>query len=181
MMIMKKTCTLYLVFILISFIGFSYETILAIIFDFSDIDRGFLRLPLCPIYGSGVIITYLLFGTPKNLKIINRKIKCSKKVSIYIYFLLSAVLASILEYLIGNYFEKQFNIVLWSYNYKLNFDKYCSLVPSIGWGIAITLFMNYLFDNIYLKIYKIKKDNLIIISITTFLLILVDFFTCILK
>ena len=112
MMIMKKTCTLYLVFILISFIGFIYETILAIIFDFSDIDRGFLRLPLCPIYGSGVIITYLLFGTPKNLKIINRKIKCSKKVSIYIYFLLSAVLASILEYLIGNYFEKQFKVVV---------------------------------------------------------------------
>ena len=44
-----------------------------------DLDRNFLNLPICPIYGSGVIISYLIFDTPKNMRIFNYKIKYNHK------------------------------------------------------------------------------------------------------
>lgn len=171
---MKKIYTLYLVFILISFIGFTYETILAFCFDFSDKDRGFLSLPLCPIYGLGVIITYLILNTPNNLYFLKYKIKVNKKMSIYLYFLFSALLATLLEGIVGYFFEYFFDKVLWSYNMIFDFNKYCSLIPSIIWGVAITIFMNNIFMKIYDFIYNRKKSNLLSISIVFTLLIIID-------
>ena len=74
MMIMKKICSLYLVFLFISFIGFLYEYSLAYMLNY-DLDRNFLNLPICPIYGSGIILSYLIFDTPNNMRIFNYKIK----------------------------------------------------------------------------------------------------------
>ena len=171
---MKKICSLYLLFIFLSFIGFIYETLLAIILKFNDLDRGFLSLPLCPIYGFGVLLTYLIFNTPDKLKFLNKEIHVNKKNSLYLYFLFSATLATLLEYIVGNFFEKYFDIVLWSYSLKFDFNKYCSLIPSIIWGLAITVFMNNLFNKLYMFFYKIKKDNLISISLVVTILIVID-------
>lgn len=175
MMIMKKICSLYLLFIFISFVGFIYETFLAYIFQFDDLDRGFLNLPLCPIYGTGVIITYLIFNIPNEMKIFKYHIKANKKIKFYLYFLLSATLATILEWGVGTFFEKYFNIVLWEYGtLPFTFNKYCSLFPSIIWGLAITIFMNNLFTKLFLKIQKIKFDNMLAYSISTLILISID-------
>ena len=84
---MKKICTLYLLFLFVSFIGFTYETLLAIILKFNDLDRGFLNLPLCPIYGSGVILTYLVFNLPKDMRIFKYRISLNKRITVYLYFL----------------------------------------------------------------------------------------------
>ena len=182
MMIMKKIYSLYLLFIFISFIGFLYETLLAYLFQFSDLDRGFLSLPLCPIYGSGVIITYLIFNLPRDMKIFNYTLKSKRKLKLYLYFLFSAILATLLEWIVGVFFEKYFNIVLWEYSsLMLNFNKYCSLLPSILWGLAITTFMNTLFEKLYNKINNIKYENMIVITYSTLLLIIIDIMTLIFK
>ena len=174
MMIMKKICSLYLVFLFISFIGFLYEYSLAYMLNY-DLDRNFLNLPICPIYGSGIILSYLIFDTPNNMRIFNYKIKYNKKVKLYLYFLFTAISATILEYLIGTYFEKVFNKELWNYNELLfTFNKYCSLIPSIGWGLLITIFMNIYFERIYKRINSFKLESLLIISISSLLLILID-------
>lgn len=174
MMIMKKVCSLYLLFIFLSFVGFTYETLLAYIMKFEDLDRGFLSLPLCPIYGFGVLLTYLIFNTPDNLRFLKKRINVNKKISLYLYFIFSATLATLLELIVGYFFEKYFDVVLWSYNLKFDFNKYCSLIPSIIWGLAITIFMNNLFYKLYSFFYKIKKDNLISISIVITILIIID-------
>ena len=174
MMIMKKICSLYLVFLLISFVGFLYEYSLAYMLNY-DLDRNFLNLPICPIYGSGVIISYLVFDTPKNMRIFNYKIKYNHKIKLYLYFLFTSISATILEYIIGTYFEKVFDIVLWNYNELLfTFNKYCSLIPSIGWGILITIFMNIYFDRIYSRFYNYRLESLIIITLPSLIFILID-------
>lgn len=182
MMIMKKVCSLYLVFLFVSFIGFLYEYSLAYMLNY-DLDRNFLNLPICPIYGSGIILSYLIFDTPKNMRIFNYKIKSNNKIKLYLYFLFTALSASILEYIIGIYFEKVFNKELWNYNDLLfTFNKYCSLIPSIGWGLLITIFMNIYFDRIYKKINSLRMDSLIIISLPSLILIIIDLlFTIFLK
>ena len=172
---MRKICSLYLLFLFMSFIGFTYETILAIILKFDDLDRGFLSLPLCPIYGSGVILTYLLFDIPKNMRILKYKIKSNYKIKVYLYILFSAIIATILELIIGTFFEQKFNIVLWAYgNDMLTFNRYCALIPSLFWGISITIFMSSFFTKIYNKIYNFKLENIYSISITFTIFILLD-------
>ena len=182
MMIMKKILTLYLVFIFVSFIGFVYETLLAIILQFDDLDRGFLTLPLCPIYGMGVILTYLVFGLPYELRIFSYKILLNKKIKIYLYFVFSLVLATLLELVVGYSFEKIFNKILWDYSsMSLSFNKYCSLIPSLCWGLAITIFMNNIFEKLYNKIYKIRLDIQTAISIFISIMITIDLLSIIFK
>lgn len=182
MMNMKKIFTLYLLFIFISFVGFLYETLLAYIMQFEDLDRGFLSLPLCPIYGSGVILTYLLFNVPSDMRIFKYHLRYNNKVKIYLYFLLSATLATLLEFIVGFFCEKAFGKILWEYNdLAMSFNKYCSLLPSIVWGLAITIFMNSLFGKLYFKFEKIKLKNMIIFSVISIILIAIDIINIILK
>ncbi len=177
MMNIRKIGTLYLLFLFISFIGFIYETILAYLMNFSSLDRGYLNLPLCPIYGFGVILIYSIFNTPKNMKIFKWKIKLNNKNEIYLYLILSALIATLLEFIVGYSFEYFFNIILWEYtSLNFKFNKYCALFPSIIWGLAITVFMNNIFEVIFNKIYKLAKEKMIIISAVSIILIVVDFF-----
>ena len=174
MMIMKKICSLYLVFLLISFIGFLYEYSLAYMLNY-DLDRNFLNIPICPIYGFGVILAYLLFDTPINMRFLNYKVKYNKNIKLYLYFLFTAISATLLEYIVGTYFEKIFNLTLWNYTGMMfTFNKYCSLIPSLIWGITITIFMHLYFGRIYYRIYNKDISSLIIISLPTFILILID-------
>lgn len=179
---MKKILTLYLVFIFVSFIGFVYETLLAIILRFNDLDRGFLALPLCPIYGIGVILTYLIFGLPIELRIFSYRILTNKKIKIYLYFLFSLLLATFLELIVGYFFEKIFSKVLWDYSSMLlSLNKYCSLIPSLCWGLAITIFMNNIFEKLYNKIYKIRLDIQTAISIFISIMMTIDLLSIIFK
>ena len=171
---MKKILTLYLVFLLISFIGFLYEYCLAYMLNY-DLDRNFLNVPICPIYGFGVILVYLLFDIPINMRFLNYKFKYNKNIKLYLYFLFTAISATLLEYIVGSYFEKTFNIVLWDYTEMMfTFNKYCALIPSLVWGITITIFMHLYFDRIFYKIYNKEISSLYIISIPTFILIIID-------
>jgi len=175
MMIMKKILTLYLVFLFISFIGFLYETLLAFFLQFDDLDRGLLSLPLCPIYGTGVVITYLIFNLPYDMRIFKYHLRYNNKLKKYIYFLLSAILATLLELIVGMFFEKVLGKVLWEYDgLVFTFNKYCSLLPSIIWGLAIKIFIYNLFEIIYKKLNKIKLKNMIIITIVSLILIIID-------
>ena len=182
MMIMKKILTLYLVFILVSFIGFIYETILAVIIELENIDRGFLTLPLCPIYGFGVILTYLILDIPINIKLFKYRFNVNRRIKFYLYFLLSALFASILEIIVGYSFEYLFDKVLWEYSGMiLSFNKYCSLFPSICWGIVITLFMHNIFPYLYNRIIRINFEIKISFSIAITIFIFIDLLSIFLK
>ena len=118
----------------------------------------------------------MMFSTPKEMRIIKYRIKFNDKVKIYLYFLFTALSATLLEYIIGTTFELLFNKELWNYGELLfTFNKYCSLIPSIGWGLLITIFMNVYFNRLYNKFYSLKKEYLLVISISTLIIILIDF------
>ena len=81
---MDKIITYFLWFILYSFIGWLYETIICSIGQRPFVNRGFLNGPYCPIYGTGALLMILILGHLTNPVAL---------------FLLGAIVACVLEYL----------------------------------------------------------------------------------
>jgi len=135
-------------FFIYSFLGFIFENIVAVITN-SNFNSGILYGPWTFIYGIAIFI--LLFIN----KLLNKhKLKTWKK--IILFFIISTILMTILEYSGGMIIEKIFHVVYWDYSsMKFNFGYYISLFTSLGWGLFATL-VNYLLtpalDNLAKKI-----------------------------
>ena len=153
----RLTQTLFLTGVVLSFLGWLWETIFTF-FLRSPNDRGFLLLPVCPIYGFALILVYLLFGTPADMRLLGHPVFRSKPVLRYLsYFLAAALLSTAIELVTATFFQSLFGIKLWSYAFLTDsFSEFIALLPSLFWGIAITLFMRFLFHPLFHAIGKIK-------------------------
>jgi uncharacterized membrane protein len=56
----------FLWFLLYSFIGWVYESMLYTVRQRKFINRGFLNGPYCPIYGTGAVLNLLILGRITN-------------------------------------------------------------------------------------------------------------------
>ena len=112
-----------------SFLGWVLETIFRSICEKKIINTGFLYGPFCPIYGVGAII--MLFGL-NNFK-----------GKYLLVFLISFIVLTLWEYLVGWLLEKVFKTKYWDYSdHKFNFKGRICLTNSIFWGILGVLFIN---------------------------------------
>ncbi|MBR7117265.1 MAG: putative ABC transporter permease [Clostridia bacterium] len=138
---------LILVGILISHIGWVFEKLL-FLFLYNEIaDRGFVTLPLCPIYGITIVILYKLIGTPHSGGILLSRLDTGGARAIS-YFFLAAIIPSVSEIIGGTVMEALSGEVLWSYeHYALNVTKYAALEIAYIWGAIITLVMCF-FDKL---------------------------------
>ena len=158
---------------IISFIGFCFEDIW-MIFRHGVLDNRNMYLPFLFGYGLLILVLYYIFGTPKNL--FNKyKIKGFKKY--IIYFLISMIIVSIGELLLGICVEKFLGYSYWNYStIPLHITKYTSIPTSIGFALVITLFMNYIFEPLRDTISK-KVDKIpLIIVLLMLIVLLIDFF-----
>ena len=164
----------FLIMYVFSFLGWLFEVIQSFIFYNSFSNRGFLSSPICPIYGLTIMFIYFCVGTPFNPKGLIKGINSLPCVFI-IYFLISFIMPTIMELLIGLSFEEMFNVRLWDYSYlPYNNAGYISLIISLGWAVLITLVMTYIFPFVQKKINLIPYKYSVIISIILFFLILID-------
>ena len=87
------------------------------------VNRGFLNGPYCPIYGVGaVLITYFLMPFNGSFALI---------------FILSAVLASLLELVVGLLLDFWFHHKWWDYyNYPMNLNGYICMKSAVMWGLS---------------------------------------------
>ena len=141
------------VFLVISYGGWVYETLLCMTAFGNFADRGFLRLPFCPIYGGAACAVGLLLGTPieGNLATaIGRLARrygwtdgVAKAVRYAVYFLLSTLFATAVELIVGVVFQN-LGYDLWSYaNEPYNFKGVICPSISICWGFMMTIGMRY--------------------------------------
>lgn len=116
-------------FIVYSFLGWIMESIFRSFCEKKIINTGFLIGPSCPIYGAGAIIMIASMGWLKG-KIIE-------------IFLMSVVLLTFWEYIVGVFLEKVFKTKYWDYsNHKFNFQGRICLTNSIYWGLLGVGFIN---------------------------------------
>ena len=108
------------IFIIYAFIGWCAEVSYAAVNRGIFVNRGFLNGPYCPIYGCGVVIVVTVLMPLKD--------------NLFLLFVGSVVLTSVLEYITGFLLEKVFHNKWWDYsNLPFNLHGYICLKFSIYW------------------------------------------------
>lgn len=132
-----------LVFMISAFSGWLYEIITMYVMWGIYADRGVLYLPMCPIYGFGMLLLYVVFHKVKNPILI---------------FLGSGFITTSFELISSYILEYVFHKVLWTYaTWPLNFQGRISLVSSIIFGL-LSLYVFKLVIPLVDKLYE-KIDN----------------------
>lgn len=110
-------------FLVYSFLGWCVEVLYAYKNQKKFVNRGFLYGPLCPIYGSCIVLLILLFDNFRN--------------NILTLFILATILTSVIEYLTAIFLEKLFDRKWWDYtDDPFNLHGRICLNFSLIWGAA---------------------------------------------
>lgn len=127
-MITNYTMTQWVAFFLIyCFIGWCYESIYVSIKHKRWVNRGFMRGPFLPLYGSGAIVMLVVTIPFRD--------------NLLLTYLAGCVGATALEYVTGVCMEALFKIRYWDYsNRRFNFQGHICLAATLAWG-AFTILM----------------------------------------
>ena len=111
-----------LFFYIYSFFGWCIESSYVSIRKRKFVNRGFMRGPFLPLYGSGAVL--LLFVT------------IPVRDSLILSFIFGAAAATVLEYITGACMEALFKVRYWDYsNNPFNLHGYVCLGTSLAWGL----------------------------------------------
>lgn len=147
-------CEWIVFFCLYCFIGWAGESLYVSWEHKKWVNRGFLKGPFLPIYGSGAII--ILFAT---LPVRN---------NIPLIFLLGMTSATVLEYLTGYVMEKTFKVRYWDYTIQpFNLNGYICLGCSLTWGLCAELLINFIHKPIE-RLVKDMTDEAVLVTAIVF-------------
>ena len=135
----------YLLTVVLSFLGWCFETGYVYLRWGKWSDCGFMTLPFCPIYGCTLMAVYWVMGTPHQARGILKRVQ--PNILRYVFYLgLAFLIPSIMEWLVGYFFDNVFHLRLWSYkDMPYNVNGYVCLPISLIWAGLIFLFMRFLF------------------------------------
>ena len=147
----------FLLTVLLSFLGWAYET-LFMFWQFKVLQNsGFMTLPICPIYGCSLMAVYLLVGTPDEGRGFLRKTD-NKTTRYILYGVFAFVIPTVAELIVGAFFHRAFGVRFWSYaGAPMNWNGYVCLPVSLAWAGMIFLFMKYVFPLLKKTLEKIPK------------------------
>lgn len=164
----------FLVFTVFSFLGWLWETVYIWVATGVIYDRGFMRLPFCPIYGSGVMASYFLMGTPQQPRGILKNVVGSYRRYV-LYLLLAFAVPTLVEYAIGFFFDKAFSVRLWNYEGRpLNVNGYICFLVSVVWAVALTLVMRFVFPFIKKNVFRIPDKVTGVLAVVLLIAFTVD-------
>lgn len=155
-------------FIIYSFLGWILESLYRSFCERKLINTGFLRGPFCPIYGFGAAIMILILKQFDN--------------NIILLFVLSMLMLTAWEYLVGVILEKIFKTKYWDYSdHKINFQGRICLTNSIYWGILGVVFLKYIHPFILNLLLLVDPKLLTYIISIISLVFVVDMITTVMK
>ncbi|MBS6252676.1 MAG: putative ABC transporter permease [Clostridia bacterium] len=155
-------------FIIYSFLGWVLESIFRSFCEKKIINTGFLRGPICPIYGCGAIIMIFFLKNFSSSKIL--------------LFIMSIIFLSLWEYIVGVILEKLFKTKYWDYSdHKFNYKGRICLTNSIAWGFLGVLFIDFIHPAIVNLLKNVDVLYLKIIVPILLILILTDAIISIVK
>ncbi len=135
----------FIILLIFSFLGWVMETVHVSQLAGELVDRGFLLLPFCPIYGCCLMLLYFLLGTPKQTRGILKGVTAGPW-RYAIYWIFAGLVPTVMELIVGAFFDQLFDIQLWSYAHQpYNFMGYICLPMSLAWAFAITALMRFIF------------------------------------
>lgn len=153
----------FMLFMIYSVEGWIMECTLGLIEKHKFVNRGFLIGPYCPIYGFGVLSVSLLLSKISN--------------NIILLFLLSTLICGTLEYLTSYFMEKIFKARWWDYTRrKFNINGRVCLETLIPFGIISVLIICFANPWWINNLHKIPTNVLHILSISLFIIYIIDTF-----
>lgn len=109
------------------FFGWCFESVYVSIKNKKLINRGFIRGPFLPLYGSGALMMLVVSAPVQD--------------SLVLTYVMGCIGATILEYITGVVMETIFKIKYWDYSkQKFNFQGHICLSSSLAWG-GLTILM----------------------------------------
>lgn len=115
-----------LFFYIYCFLGWVWESAYVSVCERKLVNRGFLKGPFLPIYGSGAICILAVTIPVRG--------------NIPLMFLVGMVSATLLEYVTGAVMERLFRVRYWDYSNKfLNINGYVCLMSALCWGVMTIL------------------------------------------
>ena len=165
----------FLLTMFLSFIGWTFETTY-IYFAFGKLyNTGFMTLPFCPIYGCSLFAAYFFLGTPDCGRFFLKRTE-SKLTRYARYFLFAFLIPTVAELLVGVFFDRVFDVRLWSYaDVPMNWNGYVCLPVSLIWSGLIFLFMKFAFLPIMRVIGKLPSMTANGWAFALLFIVLVDF------
>lgn len=131
-------------FFIYAFLGWCMEVAYAAYAERRFVNRGFLNGPICPIYGVGVCIVYLVLMPFRKQWLL--------------LFVGAVILTTALEGLTGLVLEQIFHQKWWDYSeHKYNWKGYICLGMSLLWGVACVIIVKALFPATDFLIVHIPK------------------------
>ncbi len=176
--------SIIMLFFIFSLSGFLMETIGDIIIHNKVEDRGFLILPLCPIYGFAVAMLLIFIGLPfrGRWKKIYYKVNGIKRIilkslTLLVYSITCTIVAVIFELLTGQLFYYLFNIKLWNYHATEDtfLNGFISKEISNYWFLLILVFAPLVVTPLYKFLRNINQSKLKIIALILSILLICDF------
>ena len=150
-------------FFIYSLLGWSCEVAFSAVKLKTFVNRGFLNGPLCPIYGFGVLSVILLLQDYRHDTVL--------------LYLLSVVVATILELITGIMLEKLFHHKWWDYSdRKFNIKGYICPQFSVVWGIACVVVIKCIHPVVVKAVKLIPYKLSVIISIALFVTLSIDLY-----
>lgn len=119
-----------LYFLIFSFLGWCTEVVFHILKTGEFENRGLAMGPICPIYGIGICLSYLLLGSLDSFLLLA---------------VLSMAVATILEFLVGFLVDKILGQRLWDYTSEAgNIFGYVCPRFSIIWGVVCAAVIKFI-------------------------------------
>ncbi len=145
-----------------SFIGWCFESSYVSFRKKRLVNRGFIRGPFLPLYGSGAIVM-LLVSMPFSE-------------NIFFTFVAGFIGATVLEYITGICMEALFKVRYWDYsNQILNYQGYICLSSSIVWGGMTVLMTRVIHHPVEAFLQTIDSTYLSLLVIVLTIAIAADF------
>lgn len=148
-------------FIIYSIAGWILESIYKSILEKKPINSGFMFGPYCPIYGFGAIIMIALLQNIKS--------------DITLLFIVSFVVLTLWEYVVGVILEKVYHTKYWDYsNNRININGRVCLLNSVYWGILGVIFTRVVHPQVAKLTLLIPSNTLFYIDLIIGLIMIVD-------
>lgn len=167
---------LCLIVTVVSFLGFVVENVwLALTKGF--IDNRNMMLPFLLGYGIAIVLIYLMFGTPTQLRLFGCNIAIKNQYAkTLIYYFIVILCVSVGEIALGTLVEKAYGIIWWDYTrLPMHITKYTSVPTSMAFSLGITTFMKEFFTPLMNRFLEMDIVNLKFWAITFMTLLGVDF------
>ena len=144
------------------FFGWVFESTFVSVKSRRFVNRGFMRGPFLPIYGSGAI-TMLLVSMPFQD-------------NIFLTYIAGCIGATILELVTGIAMESLFKVRYWDYsNQRFNYKGHICLSSTIAWGFLTILMTGFVHRGVEKVVFAIPSIVVSVVTIIVTEYIVVDF------